>query len=242
MRTKFQQEVQDRIDQAINVKREIQKVNQENKELKRARRIREKANIDTDFLAINAEGTESYVIDKMLQMQHTRNRRNHRTEIAKEKRETAKEDKHMYNVLSLCKWDFLRVKRADYEAQVAERIRNRNQMKSLICQSFKDLYVRTMWEKFFQKRRRVKIMKLNYQCAVLISSNIKALCRKRGATMAIRLRKDVRESLVLAHRVSDDRMNQRAALLMKNFLESYNGRLKFEAKIRALPSYLYRWG
>ena len=29
---------------------------------------------------------------------------------------------------------------------------------------------------------------------------------------------------------------------MKNFLESYNGRLKFEAKIRALPSYLYRWG
>lgn len=50
LKRKFQQIVQSRIDEVVNVKREIAKVNDEIKMLKRKRRIREKSNIDTDFV------------------------------------------------------------------------------------------------------------------------------------------------------------------------------------------------
>ena len=76
----------------------------------------------------------------------------------------------------------------------------------------------------------------------MIVDNIKAVCRKRGAELPLRDKRLVRNSLVLAFKASDQRYVERAKLLMKNFLEVYTGRLKFEKKIRALPAYLYRWG
>ena len=50
MRGKFQAMVQRRIEEAINVKREIALVNSEIAELKLNRRRREKANMDVDFV------------------------------------------------------------------------------------------------------------------------------------------------------------------------------------------------
>ena len=47
---KFQAMVKKRISEAVDVKKEIRKVNYEIKQLKRKRRIREKANIDADFV------------------------------------------------------------------------------------------------------------------------------------------------------------------------------------------------
>lgn len=55
---KFQAIVKKRISETVNVKSEIRKVNFEIKKLKRERRIREKANMDIDFVAMNAEPNE----------------------------------------------------------------------------------------------------------------------------------------------------------------------------------------
>ena len=58
-----------------------------------------------------------------MKRQESRRVRVARTEHYKEKRTVEAEAKLMYNVLSLSKWDFLRGKRAEFEAAVAERIR-----------------------------------------------------------------------------------------------------------------------
>ena len=50
MRTKFQNIVRTRIEEAVSVKQEIKNVNEEIRLLKLKRRIREKANIDQDFV------------------------------------------------------------------------------------------------------------------------------------------------------------------------------------------------
>ena len=55
MRGKFYELVDRRIAETTNFKKEIRKVNKEIKDLKRARRVREKANVDLDFVKKNTE-------------------------------------------------------------------------------------------------------------------------------------------------------------------------------------------
>ena len=55
MRGKFYEVIDKRIAEAVNFKKEIQKVNKEIKDLKRARRVREKANVDFDYIKKNTE-------------------------------------------------------------------------------------------------------------------------------------------------------------------------------------------
>ena len=57
---KFQAIVQKRIQEAVNVKREVRKVNAEIKTMKLARRVREKANIEVDFVKQNAEEMDHF--------------------------------------------------------------------------------------------------------------------------------------------------------------------------------------
>ena len=64
IRGKFYELVDKRIAEAVNKKAEIRKVNLEIKGYKRERRIREKANIDVDFIAKNVDNTEMWVIEK----------------------------------------------------------------------------------------------------------------------------------------------------------------------------------
>lgn len=66
---KFQAMVKKRISEAVDVKKEIRKVNYEIKQLKRKRRIREKANIDSDFVTLNAEANEKQNLQKKIQLE-----------------------------------------------------------------------------------------------------------------------------------------------------------------------------
>ena len=125
MRGKFQAMVQRRIEDAISVKREIAKVNQEIAELKLNRRKREKANMDIDFIHQNIDTTTKYVQEKLHNQEKQATERTKRVEEYKEKRDQAQKEKHRLNELSLYKWDFLRSFRADKEANMREMIRNR---------------------------------------------------------------------------------------------------------------------
>ena len=60
LKRKFQAIVQNRINEVVNVKKEIIKVNDEIKDLRRARRIRDKQNITIDFLEKNVEEVECF--------------------------------------------------------------------------------------------------------------------------------------------------------------------------------------
>ena len=63
MRGKFYEQVEKRINDAVNKKAEIRKVNKEIADLKRQRRVRERANIDIDYIASNVEKTELWVYE-----------------------------------------------------------------------------------------------------------------------------------------------------------------------------------
>ena len=68
MRGKFYEQVEKRIEAAVNKKAEIRKVNKEIATLKRARRVRERANIDVDFVKKNTDKTEMWAYE---QQNHT---------------------------------------------------------------------------------------------------------------------------------------------------------------------------
>ena len=63
MRGKFYEQVEKRINDAVNKKAEIRKVNKEIADLKRQRRVRERANIDIDYIASNVDKTELWVYE-----------------------------------------------------------------------------------------------------------------------------------------------------------------------------------
>lgn len=65
IRGKFYELVDKRIAEAVNKQAEIRRVNKEIKGYKKARRIREKANIETDFMAQNVDKTELWDIERM---------------------------------------------------------------------------------------------------------------------------------------------------------------------------------
>ena len=114
-----------RIEEAVNIKRAIQKENDNIRMLRLRRYRREKANMEVNFVANNVNQCETY--DRMIAMKRmeTVKVRQARTQIYKHKRQEEEEARLLYNVLSLNKWEFLREKRAEYEGMVAERIRNR---------------------------------------------------------------------------------------------------------------------
>lgn len=114
IRGKFYDLVDRRIAEAVNKQAEIRKVNQEIKACKRARRIREKANIDVDFVARNVDATEIFDIERHETLQKLREIRKERTELAKEFREVNDINTFRFNLLSLSKWDFLKQKRKEF--------------------------------------------------------------------------------------------------------------------------------
>jgi len=117
-RTKFQNIVRTRVEEAVNVKYEIKKVNEEIRLLKLSKRIREKSNMDVNFVTMNIEGVHNHEEAKAIERAKSSRVREARTSIYKEKRIEEQEAKQLYNVLSLSKWDFLRVKRAEFETKV----------------------------------------------------------------------------------------------------------------------------
>ena len=125
MRSKFQAIVHARIADAGDVKKEIRRVNAEIIAYKRKRRVRESANIDVDFVSLNVDQAESFAATQVYNQEHNKKIHNERLQRYKLNREVDAEAKLRYNVLSLSKWDFLRVKRAEYEGEIGERIRNR---------------------------------------------------------------------------------------------------------------------
>ena len=61
MRGKFYERVEKRVLECVDKKAEIRKVNKEIKDLKRQRRIRERANIEVDYMERNIDMTEIWV-------------------------------------------------------------------------------------------------------------------------------------------------------------------------------------
>lgn len=83
MRGKFYEQVEKRINEAVNKKAEIRKVNKENAELKRQRRIRERANIDVDFILKNVDKSELWVYENQDMKQRQRQKSMERHTSAK---------------------------------------------------------------------------------------------------------------------------------------------------------------
>lgn len=61
MRGKFYEKVEKRVNEAVNKKAEMRKVNKEIADLKRARRIRERTNIKDNFVALNVDRVQAWV-------------------------------------------------------------------------------------------------------------------------------------------------------------------------------------
>ena len=64
----------------------------------------------------------------------------------------------------------MRIKRAEYEAMVAERIRNRNQMMMLLKHGFKDIYLRKIWDIFAYRREQLRVALLRACGANVVKS------------------------------------------------------------------------
>lgn len=80
IRGKFYELVDKRIAEAVNKQAEIRRVNKEIKGYKRDRRIREKANIDVDFLAKNVDKTEMWDIERIESIRKLKDLRRDRME------------------------------------------------------------------------------------------------------------------------------------------------------------------
>ena len=122
IRGKFYDLVDKRIAEAVNKQAEIRKVNLEIKGYKRARRIREKANIDVDFVAKNVDQTELWEIEKHENLKKLREVRQERIGHAREYREVNEANTFRFNLLSLQRWDFLKQKRKEYQQEIEERL------------------------------------------------------------------------------------------------------------------------
>ncbi len=118
-----------------------------------------------------------------------------RTIIAKMKRTEDEESKLKYNIMHLKKWEFMRIKRAEYEAQVAERIRNRKQMTMLLMHAFKDQYIRKIWEKFSKRREQLRIAMLRATGSNMVKSVLRIKLRRRGPNVHVRTLREVRNTL-----------------------------------------------
>ena len=68
------------------------------------------------------------------------------------------------------------------------------------------------------------------------------LKKKFGREFDDRMKTYVKDSLNFSARSQIDVAEERAKVVLTDFLITFSGRLAFENKIRALPSYLYRWG
>ena len=82
MRGKFYEQVDKRVAEAVNKKAEIRKVNKEIADLKRARRIRERANIDIDYVHLNVDKTELWAMSKHNNNEFLKETRHQRREEA----------------------------------------------------------------------------------------------------------------------------------------------------------------
>lgn len=109
MRGKFYEVIDKRIAETVNFKKEIKKVNKEIKDLKRARRVREKANVDFDYIKKNTEQTTEEGLNLQDdQIQKLKNIRYKRQQTATTTRNIEEMKTFRYNYMSLNKWDFLK--------------------------------------------------------------------------------------------------------------------------------------
>ena len=85
-------------------------------------------------------------------------------QTAKGIREVTKENDFRFKLLSLQKWDYIRMKRGEYEDNIAERLRQRQQMTQLLIHAFKNSYVKTIWGKFEERRAHLRLHLLRVLC------------------------------------------------------------------------------
>ena len=148
MRGKFTEIVEKRIQETVNWKSGIKRENDLIKQLKQARRIRERTNIKDDFVVINIEKSETFAEQNYHKSMRNQQIRHARYASAKAVRKEQIEEKHRLNVLSLQKWDFLRQKRAEAEDNVMERLRQQSQMKALLIMAARHQFLLTILNKF----------------------------------------------------------------------------------------------
>ena len=149
MRGKFYELVDRRVAECTNFEREIRKVNKEIKDLKRARRIREGSNVGVDFIKENTTKTNDEALClQEVQVEALKHVRRKRHDMAQTTREVQEAQTYRFNYMSLSKWDFLKQKRREREADVQERLRQMRQVKTLILHAYTYEYIRSIFKKF----------------------------------------------------------------------------------------------
>ena len=160
--------------ECTNIKREIQKVNKEIKDLKRARRIREGSNVGVDFIKDNTNKTnEEALCLQEVQVEALKHVRRKRHNMAQTTREIQEAQTYRFNYLSLSKWDFLKQKRREREADVRERLRQMRQVKTLILHAYTYEYIKSIFKRFKDRVAELRFRMLQNLCASSLQYNYK---------------------------------------------------------------------
>ena len=121
------------------------------------RRIREKANIEKDYVVENVEKSENWLYLKQDNLNLMQEVREERMQETKFRRDQELEEKRKHNMLSLAKWDFIRQIRAEEFAKMTEILRGRDQMKLIMTHIFKDQFIRKTRERFEERKEELRI-------------------------------------------------------------------------------------
>ena len=218
MKGKFQKEVDERIEAAVNKKAGIRNENKKIADLKRARRIREKANIDIDFIKLNSEKTEMWAYETEHKKQHFREVSQERAVTAKMVREIEAAKDYRKKFLSLSKWDFLRQERRKKEEMIDERLRQRRQMnKILILASTYDL-IKIVRQKFEVRRAEIRQQKLMDNCATKLQKNYRNAMHRYAKDPKSRQRLMIKDFITLHNESAKDFLKKRASNVIHKFL------------------------
>ena len=190
MRGKFYEQfgINKMISEAVNKKSAIRAFQREIDELKKARRIREKTNIKDNFIEINCDKAEDFVYYSAQHAQRKKDIREVRQVSAKMNRDYMKEETYRKNVLSLSKWDFLRMRKAEADEFVAETLRQRRQMTKLLIMRTRHDYIVELYRKFRARVEEIRMRKLSITMAMKIKRQTKKILLKKGKDMQTRER------------------------------------------------------
>ena len=100
-----------------------------------------------------------------------------------------------FNLLSLQKWDFIRMKRAEFERNIEERLRQRRQMRKLVIHARKQEIIEFIARKYKELKAKKAQEARELLCCIRLKTNYKSHIRRFGATMQDRLRNHIRHSI-----------------------------------------------
>ena len=160
---------------------------------------------------------------------------------AKMNRDYLKEEAYRKNVLSLSKWDFLRQRKAEADAFVAETLRQRRQMTKLLIMRTRHDNIVGLFHKFRARVEEIRMRKVSIMMAMKIKRQTKRILQKYGPTMYARQRHQMKDCIELSSCTVRDTFIKRAKTKVLKFLQASNARYCLQRSLRAYPRFVKYW-